>query len=333
MAPQGLGVYEALLARSWAIRYDNSREMCHLAKLAVEVAHGLASEAYGSWGVADYAARAWGELANAYRVADRLRESEQAFGRAYEFFRQGSGNRSLLMRLLDLEASLLGTLRDFGLALDRLTTLSDMYRSEGELHLAGRTLITKALYLYYKGESSEAYETLTKGLSLVDKSRDPSLIVATAFNQLLLMEECGLFKEARIFLFKTRPQLSGAGHTLALKLRWIEGRISYGLGELESAEIAFREARQGLQEADLGFATALAGIEIAMTLLRQGRTPEAIQEGLEATKLFFSLNIHRELLGSILFLEECFKSETLNLSAIEKTSRYLSRKQIQLGLK
>lgn len=333
MVPQGLGVYEALLARSWAIRYDNSREMCHLAKMAVEVAHGLSSETYGSWGVADYAARAWGELANAYRVADRLRESEQAFGRAYEFFRQGSSNRQLLMRLLDLEASLLGTLREFGLALERLATLSDMYRAAGELHLAGRTLITKALYLYYKGESSEAYETLKEGLSLVDKDRDPSLIIATAFNQLLLMEDCGLFKEARIFLFRNRPQLSGAGHTLALKLRWIEGRISYGLGELESAEIAFREARQGLQEAELGFATALASLEVAMTLLCQGRTQEAVEEGLEATKMFFSLNIHRELLGSILFLEECFKSETLSLSAIEKTARYLGRKQLQLGIK
>ena len=49
--------------------------------------------------------------------------------------------------------------------------------------------------------------------------------------------------------------------------------------------------------------------------------------------MFLSLNIHRELLGSVLFLEECFKSETLSLSAIEKTIRYLRRKQVEFGLK
>jgi tetratricopeptide (TPR) repeat protein len=333
MAPKGVGVYEALLARSWAIRYDNPREMCHLAKVAVEVAHNLDSQPYGARRVADYAARAWGELANAYRIANRYRESEQAFSQAYEFFRQGSRDRRLLMRLLDLEASLLGTLREFGLALDRLTTLSDMYRAEGELHLAGRALITKALYLYYKGDSSKAYETLTEGLSLIDKDRDPSLMVATAVNQLLLMEDCGLFRDARIFLFKNRPWLSRTGHTLALKLRGIEGWISYGLGDLESAEIAFREVKKGFQEAGLGFARALMGLDLAMALMRQGRIPEAVQEGLESTEMFFSLNIQRELLGSVLFLEECFKSETLSLSAIEKTIRFLRRKQVELGLK
>ena len=77
MEVEGLGVYEALLARSWAVRYENPREMCHLAKVAVEVIHRFDSGKYGAWRVADYSARAWGELANAYRVANRYRESEQ----------------------------------------------------------------------------------------------------------------------------------------------------------------------------------------------------------------------------------------------------------------
>jgi hypothetical protein len=103
----GLGVYEALLVRSWDLRYESPREMCHLARAAVQVAHRLESETYGPWRVSDYSARAWGELANALRVADQLRESEEAFGKAFEFFAQGSQVRRTLMRLLDLEASLL----------------------------------------------------------------------------------------------------------------------------------------------------------------------------------------------------------------------------------
>jgi tetratricopeptide (TPR) repeat protein len=329
----GLGVCEALLARSWAVRYDDPRQMCNLAQAAVAITHRLDLQTHGAWKVADWAARAWGELANACRVASRYRKSEQAFGKAYEFFQQGSRDRRLLIRLMDLEASLLGTIREFDLALNRLTSLAELYRADGESHMAGRTLITKALYLYYRGDSPQAYQALTEGMTLVDKDRDPSLMIATAFNQLLLMEDCGQFKEARRFIFKNRVRLSGAGHILALKLRGIEGRISYGMGELESAEIAFREIKAGFQEAGLGFECALEGLDLAMTLMRQGRTQEAAQEALESTAMFVRLNIHRELIGSVLFLEEALRAEAASLSLLESTVRFLRRKQIELGIK
>jgi tetratricopeptide (TPR) repeat protein len=330
---EGLGVYEAFLARSWAVRYENPREMCHLAKAAVEIAHGLDSGKYGARKRADYAARAWGELANAYRVADRLRKAEQAFGQAYEFFRKGSEDRRLLIRLLDLEASLLGALREFDRALERLTTLASMYRVAGETHLVGRTLITKALYLYYRGDSPGAYKALNEGAGLIDKDRDPSLLYVVAYNQLLLMVDCGKYRDARFFLFKNRLYLNTAGGVASVKLRWIEGRINYGNGDLEIAEISFREAKIGFQEAEMAFASALAGLDLAITLLRQGCTQEAIREGLESTAMFFSLNISRELLGSFVFLEEAFKSEVLNLADLEETARYLRRMQIALGIK
>jgi tetratricopeptide (TPR) repeat protein len=330
---EGLGIYEALLARSWALRYENPREMCHLAKVAVEVAHGLDSGKYSVWKLADCASRAWGELANAYRVADRLRAAEQAFIQAYKFFDKGTRDRGLLMRLLDLEASLLGARREFGRALKRLTTLSSMYRAAGETHLTGRTLITKALYLYYEGNSQEACRALEEGLGLIDKDRDPSLIAASALNQLLLLEDSGRLKDARMFLFNNRARITQAGNLLALRLRGIEGRINYGMGLLDNAERDFRVVREGFREAGMSFACALMGLEIALTLLRQGRTQEAIQEGLVSAKMFLSLKIGRELLGSFLFLEEAFKSEVLNLADLEETARYLRRMQIVLGLK
>ncbi len=329
----GLGVCEALLASSWAVRYDDPRQMCNLAQAAVAVTHRLNSQTHGAWKVADWAARAWGELANAYRVANRYRRSERAFGKAYEFFQQGSRDRRLLMRLMDLEASFLGAIREFDLALNRLTSLAELYRVAGEDHMTGRTLITKSLYLYYRGDSHQAYQTLIEGMALTDKDRDPSLMIATAFNQLLLMEDCGQFKEARKFLFKNRARLSEGGQMLALRLRGIEGRISYGLGELESAEISFREVKNGFHKAGLSFACAIEGLDLAMTLMRQGRTREAIQEGLDSTAMFVRLNIHRELIGSVLFLEEALRAETASLSLLESTVRFLRRKQIELGIK
>lgn len=331
MVLQGLGVYEALLARSWAVRYDNPREMCHLAKVAVEMAHGMTSNTCLAWGSADYAARAWGELANAYRVANRYRESEKAFGKAYEFFRYGSNDRRLLMRLMDLEASLLGTLREFDLALERLASLSNLYRAAGETHLAGRTLITKALYIYYRGDNEEAYKTIKEGLDLIDEDRDPSLMTVAAHNHLLILVDCGEFPEAKKLLFKSRSKPANQGRIARLKLRGIEGEIHYGLGKFTSAEIAFREVREGFKEAGLTFACALEGLFLATALMRQGRDAEAIAESLASAALFLSLKIHRELIGTVLFLQDALENQQATISLLENTARYLRRKNLLLG--
>jgi tetratricopeptide (TPR) repeat protein len=332
MSVEGLGLYEALLARSWAIRYDNPREMCHLAKVAVEMCGRFDPEVHGPQKVADLKARAWGELANAYRVADRLRDSQNAFGTAFGFVREGSGDSGLLIRLLDLEASLLGTLREFALALERLRTLASMYQEAGDTHLVGRTLITQALYMFYRGDAEEACRTVAEGLALVDRDCDPSLALVGAFNQLLFLVDCGRFWEAKKVLFKQRPNFTKQGRIAMLKLRGIEGRISYGLGELESAEIAIRETKEGFAEAGMGFACALEGLDLALTLLRQGRREEAIQQGLESAKMFMALSIHREIIGTVLLLEETFRAEKENLRLLEASVRYLRKKMTELGV-
>ncbi|HEV7505382.1 MAG TPA: hypothetical protein VGS07_10755 [Thermoanaerobaculia bacterium] len=332
MSVEGLGVYEALLARSWAIRYDNPREMCHLAKVAVEVADRFKPKIYGSEKVADLRARAWGELANAYRVANRLREAEMAFGNAFDFFRQGTESRELKLRLLDLEASLLGTLRQFPLALQRLTVLADMHRADGEPHLAGRALVTKALYTFYRGDTEGACQTIEEGLALIDPDRDPSLALVAAFDQLLFLVDGGRFKEAKKALFKNRPSFTDQGRIAKLKLRGIEGRISYGLGEFQSAEVAIRETKEGLANAEMGFASALVGLDLAMILLRQGRQEEAIREVLDSAAMFRALSVHRELFGTAALLEEAFRAKTLDLALLEATAQYLRKKMMEFGL-
>jgi tetratricopeptide (TPR) repeat protein len=306
--------------------------MCHLAKVAMEMCDGFDPEVYGIKRVADLRARAWGELGNAYRVANRYREAEEAFGEAFHFLRQGSGDRELKLHLLDLEASLLGTLREFELALDRLGTLSRMYREDGDLHLAGRALMTKALYTYYNGNTEGACQIIAEGLSLIDLDRDPSLVVVAAFDQLLFLVDAGHYSEATRALFENRPRFSDQGRMVMIKLRGIEGSISYGIGNLESAEVAFREAKADFAEAGMIFGCALAGLELATTLLRQGKTEEAIKEGLESAELFLSLKMQREILGTALFLKEAFEDRTVELETLEKTIRWLRKKMIEYGV-
>lgn len=333
MYVKGEGVYEALLLRSWMIRYDDPQHMCHLAKVAVEMCDSFDPGVYNTQRLADLRARAWGELANAYRVANHYREAEQAFGNAFSFFQQGSGDRLLLMRLLDFEASLFGTLREFDIAMQRLTILSNMYRDAGDDHLVGRALVTKALYTFYGGNTEKALQIIAEAFNLIDKDRDPSLVLVATLDQLLFLVDSDRWKDAKRALFENRPSFTDQGRIAMLKIRWIEGRIDYGTGAFESAEIAFREAKGGFEAAEMGFASSLTGLELALTLMQRGRVDEAIQEGLEAAVMFLSLSIHRELQGTVILLLDAFLKRSTDVAALETTMRYLRRKLVEFGFK
>jgi tetratricopeptide (TPR) repeat protein len=327
----GLGIYEALLARSWAVRFDDPREMCRLAEAAVEVAARFSPRTYGAQRLADLRARAWGELANACRVADRLREAKRAFGKAFAFVQKGTGDPLLKACLLDLEASFFGTLREFASAQDRLDLVPELYRQAGEPHLAGRTLITRAVYLAYSGNPEEALRLHQEGLGLIDKEREPDLVVTALHNQLSLLIDLDRFRKAQRLLFENRERFQSCGRISGLKLRWLEGEISYGLEKWPSAEIAFREVQEGFRQAGLGFAHALMCLYLAMALLRQGRLGEAEGEVLAASKVFFSLKIHREILGSVLLLKEAAEMRRLTVAILENEVRHIRRAEMEHG--
>jgi tetratricopeptide (TPR) repeat protein len=326
----GAGVYEALLGRSWAVRFDNPREMVGTARLAVEVSLVFDPRKHGAKRVADLRARAEGELANACRVADDLTEAQRGFGRAYGLFHQGTGNPYLRARLLDMESSLLGTGRQFALALERLTTVSDLYRDLGEAHLAGRALITRGLYASYSGNLEGAVVSTEAGLAEIDCQRDPVLFMTAKHNQLLFLVDLKRYHQAKRALFEARQNLFYYKERItALRLRWVEGRIFYGLRELLSAEIAFREVKAGMDGADMGFHAALTSLDLAAVLLRQERTAEAEDEVIAAREIFLAADVYLEYLGSIIFLHECFRQGKITAETIEETVAYLRRQQVE----
>ena len=129
-----------------------------------------------------------------------------------------------------------------------------------------------------------------------------------------------------------RPSFTDQGRIAKLKLRGIEGRISYGLGKFGSAEIATRETKEGFADIEMGFACALVGLDLAMILLSQGRSEEAIHEVLESAAIFHDLSIHWELLGTVVLLEEALQKKTLSVALVEASAQYLRKKMMELRL-
>jgi hypothetical protein len=325
MAVAGLGVYEALLERSWAVRLNDPQVMIHFAEVAVDLAQGLPSRGHGVKRVADFQARALGELANAYRTADRLRSAQQTFGHAYFWLHRGTGDPYLRARVFDLEASLLGVLREYVLALRRLESLSDLYLELGEPHLAGRASMKQALYTYYSGEVIPAFELNAQAMALLDRERDPIVYMMAVHNHLLYLVDLEQYSWARRVLFENQRNLIYKNRVMALRLRDIEGRISYGVGKLVSAEIAFREVKEGTTELGMSFYAALAALEHAMVLLTQGLVEEAEAEVIEVRETFLAQELYREHLGAVIFLEECFRRRRITVGLIHSTIAYLRR--------
>jgi tetratricopeptide (TPR) repeat protein len=314
---QGVPLFEVLLQRSWSFRHENPGEMVDFAEWARVLAEHLDPETLGQEAVADLQCRAWMELGNAHRVADDLSLAEEALSQATYLYLQGSQDDLLAARLLDIYGSLLGNRRLFDLAATAHDIVFAIYHRYGDYHLAGKALITKGLYVGYDGNSGQSVQLIEQGLLLIDEERDPRLFLIALQNQARAFMDCGQLREARIALWKLKARgLDFDGHLNELKIRWLEGQINAGLGELDRAEAALQEVMLGFEEAGLPYKAALVALELGLILFRRGRVDEAIQEVLAAVHVFQSLGIAREVNASVLLLRKAMVARVGHRSRI-----------------
>jgi tetratricopeptide (TPR) repeat protein len=301
---RGFAGYEALLDRSWAMRSEDPKQMVRLAELATMAAASLGEEGFSACQVDDFKARAAIELANAYRVMCRLKEAEASLQAARGHFRNGSQDRLLGARLLEVEATIRGERGELDAALAALDAGLRIYRRYGDPHLAGRSLIQKGLLTARAKGPREAIEVLTEGLEMIDPAQDGPLVLAAVHNTAYCLVESGRCREARSLLWRhLRLYEQYGGRQDRLKLRWLQARIYAGLGDLVRAERALAEIRQGLREAGQLHNEALAAFELAGLWLRQGREDAARGLALEAAELFLKLDLSRDAASALELLK------------------------------
>ena len=322
----GVPLVEALLERSWSLRYQDPAATVEHARLATIAAAKLDLGPEGATRTADLRCRSWAELGNALRITEDLDGSEEAFDTALAHWTAGTLDETLLARYLDLRASLYRTRRQFGPAQAALAVACSIYLRYGQRHLAGRTLLSQAIFANVAGEPEVALQLVGKCLSLLDEHLDPELVATAIYNQIWFLPNCGRFDEARKLLFLNRGRLLRTeGRIPALKLRWVEGRIDAGRGQLARAEMAFREVCEGFEALGLGYQATLVTLDLAAAVLRQGRAAEARGLVLEAAEAFTALRIHREMLMAVLYLKETFICGAAEAPLLEEVSAFLRR--------
>ncbi len=110
-----------------------------------------------------------------------------------------------------------------------------------------------------------------------------------------------------------------------LRLRWLEGKIAGGLGDLAPAEETLGEVRRAFDRLDLPYKKALVTLDLAGVLLRQGKARQVFAVIDETVRTFQRLSIDREALAGLIVLHQAAELATLTVAAVEVVAGLLKR--------
>ncbi|HET9211156.1 MAG TPA: hypothetical protein VFR03_12195 [Thermoanaerobaculia bacterium] len=326
--PASWGLCEILLEKSRELRTMDRAGMLALANLARLAADRLDPKVHGADQRTDMQARAWAELANAYRINNDFPQAEAAMACALDLRAQGTGDPLLYARIAGFNASLLGDVGRFKEAFRMLDLAHAIYRRHGDAHEIGRTLVIKGLYTGYAGQPEEGLQLLVQGLPMIDRGRDPKLVFHTLHNILLLRVELGEYEAAQRQLQRMRPLYTAHAAWLDMvKLHRLEGEIAAGLGDLDTAEATFQQIRRELDDAGLAYQAALASLDLAGVWLRQGRTAEMQDLMMSTLATFQVLGTEREAFSALHILQDALDRDEATLEIVRLVSGILRRLQ------
>jgi len=321
---------EALLRLSFEERYRDPQRMLLLALAARLAAEQLGTRKLGPGLAADFQARAWAEVGNAYRVNEQFELAEAALVHAQRFLDEGTGDLLLLARLADIQASLRSDQRRLGEALDLLAVVHDLYLQAGNCHLAGRALIKSGITTHYDGNPQRAVQFLREGLQLIDPEKDPRLAASAKLSVTDALVDCGDFQEAgRMLLGSGLRQTFAADLLSLLKLRWVEGKVLAGLGKLGRAERTFEQVREEFLQREREYDAALVGLELAAVWLRQGKAARVRELAEETYEILRDLGVQHEAFKAAFFLREAGRQQVLTLDLLRKVHQFLVRLEWQ----
>jgi tetratricopeptide (TPR) repeat protein len=320
------GVLELLIERSLATATRDAEEAEALAGLALLLADQLDAGVYGLESLEDLRARAWGHLANARRVRSDLHGAEQAFASAYDHLRRGTQDPCEEAILLDLEGSLRRAQRRFADALALFRRAEELFRAAGDLHRAGRSLVKLSTVHYFAGEIDQAISVLHRAVPLIDAEQEPRLLLCAQHNLVDYLTIAGRIPEARRAYGETRALYREfAEPWVQNRRRWVRARILRGVGKVELAESLFLTVRDGFLAEGIPYDTALVSLELAALYAEHGRTAELKRLAGEMLPIFTSLQIHREAMAALSFLQQAMESERAGLGLVTAVADYLRR--------
>jgi tetratricopeptide (TPR) repeat protein len=321
-----------LLRQSVEARFDNPGAAVNFAELAVNIALNL-GDAYDPNWVLDLRARAYAYLGSARRVLGEFRSSETAFRRAEALaLRSMTGNSLVWAEILDLKSSLRREQRRVSEAIELLDQAVSVYRENHESHGLAAALVKKAKILEESGDLSGAIDLLQGASRKIDPLRDSRLSIYARHNLIWCLATADRHQEAAQLLPEVREIFRQFAKPLDhIRLSWLEGRISLGLGDVEAAESHFRQVQQEFLRRGMAYDAALVSLDLAVVYAQEGRHEELKQLALEVIPIFEAQDVHREALAAMLMFQNACKEERLTAELARHIASLLERSRQAKG--
>jgi tetratricopeptide (TPR) repeat protein len=275
---------------------------------------------------------AWAALGNARRVQGDHAGAERSFDMADSWWEAGTRGAEDALGyepiLLDLKAPFRTAQRRFPEAiklLDRAVELF-LHGEHRDPHLAGRSLISKALLLTEMGESESAVRTLKRAAGLIDPERDPRLVLCIRHNLVDNLSKMGRHTEAADLLPELRELAAAQGGAMDhLRLQWVEGRVAAGLGEHERARQLLTSVRHTFLDDGNPYEAALATLDLVVPYLEEGNTVEVRVLADEMVAVFRAHDVPREALAAVLLFQGAAHREAATTELAREVAALLSR--------
>lgn len=316
-----------LIDQSHAARYEDPEKMLYLADLARRAAEVCAPASTGSEArLADLRSRAWGHYGNSLRVRGRIAEAEQALDTAESHGKAGTGDPLLRARLLEQRASLRYFQRHFEQAIELAAEAGEIYREIGDTHRLAASLVHKAIASLYGGDAEHAVRILNQAIPMIDQEDDPHLLLAACHNLIRCYIDLDRPEQALSLYFKSRDLYKEFKDTLILmRAAWQEGQLLRELGHLRAAETSLLRARKGFLQRGLAYEVALVSLDISTVYIKLSDAEKLRSTISETMPIFRSLRVGREVLASLLQLQQVADQEHQALALIQLLSERIEK--------
>lgn len=302
-------------------------EAAFWARLAVEIAERVRGEDWWLPRVRGYAGL-FGP--NTLRVAGELELADTGLEAVKPVWLAGSDPDQVLDpgRLLDVEASLRRAQRRLDEALDRLAEARPIS------HHPARVLIIRAFTLELKGDNEQSLAALREAEPLLDRQADPRLFYMQRHNLAACYIELGRYTEARALVQEVHEVVTQRRDEGEVpRLNGLRARIAAGLGRPGEARALLELAARQFARRRMWYDVAIALMELAELLLREGNKAEVKAMTPKLAEVFASKKVHPGALAALQLFREAAEAETADEELAGRVLRFLLRARNDQGLR
>lgn len=300
----------------------DAREAEALARLAEQAAEQMPSSELGTSLGHDLTTLARAYRANARRAQGDYRSAERWMRSSLDVL-PTTADPLVEAEVLFLAAALERDQRRLPDAARSLDRAGSIYRRIGERHLEGKTLLSRGLLRELQGDPEAAIEDLRAALDMLDPEREPFLQFCIRHNLAWFLTGLERYGQAAAAYRACLPFYGDfPGVRIQLRRRWLEARIAYGTGRSADAEALFQQVRREFLEAGLSYDAAMASLDLALLLAREGRIEELKELAEEILAAFRAHGIQREALAALTLFQQAAAAESVTQGMIRELSAY-----------